>query len=227
MSWSRNNNKKFQYVSSDNNNNNNNNNNKNNTVKYANNIMKSEMAIVNGNLYDDYNTILKGGCAYIPNFFCDTPNYEIFHKLKSEIDILNMVNWSKHFKYENPEFSETFNDIVKKMEQHFNVKVMQTRLNYYKDGNDWKPLHHDRHAYGEGKDKIREDFTMGATFGATRALEFVHDETKLTFSFPQNNGDVFAFNADVNKKFMHGVPKIHKPIGERFSVIAWGKKINS
>ena len=39
---------------------------------------------------------------------------------------------------------------------------------------------------------------------------------------PQNNGDIFAFNADLNKAFMHGIPKANSNIGERFSIIAWG-----
>ncbi len=107
------------------------------------------------------------------------------------------------------------------MAARFGVKVIQTRLNYYKDGSDWKPFHHDSHAYGDKE----ENFTMGASFGASRELVFVHDATKNKFSFPQNNGDVFAFNREVNQKFMHGVPKTNHEIGERFSIIAWGKKL--
>jgi hypothetical protein len=54
-------------------------------------------------------------------------------------------------------------------------------------------------------------------------LEFKHDETELKFSFPQNNGDVFAFNNDVNKKFQHGVPKDIQCRENRISIIVWGK----
>ena len=42
------------------------------------------------------------------------------------------------------------------------------------------------------------------------------------FSFPQNNGDVFAFTTEVNKRFKHGVPKLVRGVGgPRFSIIAW------
>jgi hypothetical protein len=36
--------------------------------------------------------------------------------------------------------------------------VWRARLNFYRDGKDWKPFHHDSHAYG-GNGK-KEDFTM-------------------------------------------------------------------
>src|SRR5207248_1265208 len=104
-----------------------------------------------------------------------TSNLEIFSKLKSELsktDSSNLVNWSKHFKYENPSNSETFNQIVNQMGNHFNVKVMQTRLNYYPDNTTYKPLHRDQHAYlNESQQRILENFTMGASFGASRSLD--------------------------------------------------------
>lgn len=194
----------------------------NKAIVFANTIMKSEfdrfgnMALVN-----DYNKILNDGCIYLPNFLCDKDDLLLFNKIKEEINDQEPVNWSKHLKYENPEFSQTFKEIVDKMAIYFGVKVLQTRLNYYHDGTDWKPLHHDSHAYGDKE----ENFTMGASFGASRELLFLHKESESKFTFPQNNGDVFAFNKEVNQKFMHGVPKKTGKIGDRLSIIAWGKKI--
>ena len=77
-----------------------------------------------------------------------------------------MVNWSKHLKHEDPDFSPTFQRIIATLAHFFDVEVYATRLNFYRNGADWKPFHHDSHAYG-GKD-LREDFTMGASFGASR-----------------------------------------------------------
>ena len=48
---------------------------------------------------------------------------------------------------------------------------------------------------------------MGASFGAPRELAFLHEPSGSQFSFPQRNGDVFAFTTEVNKRFKHGVPK--------------------
>ena len=134
-----------------------------------------------------------------------------------------MVNWSKHLKHENPTFSATFQSVVDAMAAHFDVDVYATRLNFYRDGTDWKPFHHDSHAFG-GREK-REDFTMGASFGGERELEFLHEPSGGTFTFPQKNGDVFAFTTEVNKRFKHGVPKLTRGIGgPRFSIIAWGRR---
>jgi hypothetical protein len=95
---------------------------------------------------------------------------------------------------------------------HFDVDVYASRLNFYPDNTSWKPFHHDSHAYaGPGK---KEDFTMGASFGATRELVssdflpsansamqvFMHPKSGgQQFSFPQKNGDVFAFDSVVNQ----------------------------
>jgi len=73
------------------------------------------------------------------------------------------------------------------------------------DGTDWKPFHHDSHAYGAGGKK--EDFTVGASFGGERSLAFQHPSGH-EFTIPQRNGDIFAFTSKVNKCFKHGVPKV-------------------
>ena len=54
----------------------------------------------------------------------------------------------------------------------------------------------------------REDFTMGASFGAERELAFRHVASGVQFAFPQRNGDVFAFNSNANAAFEHGVPAL-------------------
>jgi len=192
---------------------------------YAKNLFRSQIDMCNGSLIEDYKKVLDGGCYYLPNFFEKTDEREIFNKLKYELannKECNMVSWSKHFKFENPDFLSTFNDIVKKMAEHFNVEVCQTRLNYYPNRHSYKPMHHDRHKYGDK----REDFTMGASFGGTRALEFKHVKSGNQFKFTQNNGDVFSFDTEINQKFMHGVPKTFKKTGSRFSIIAWGVQLN-
>lgn len=201
----------------------------NHVSKYARNMVKSFNQIdkLDNIIMSDYAKLLDGGAFYLPNFFEQTSERTTFNKLKKEIedakDMCEQVEWSRHFKFENPTFLPTVNDIVDTMKDHFNVDVHHCRLNYYKDETSFKPLHKDQNAYSTEKG----DFTMGASFGSTRALEFVHDKTKGRFEFPQNNGDVFSFDQNVNQQFMHGVPKIkgNKKIGERFSIIAWGTRL--
>jgi hypothetical protein len=63
---------------------------------------------------------------------------------------------------------------------------------------------------------------MGISFGESRHLTFLHPSSGQTFTFPQNNGDVFAFTSVANKMFQHGVPKPKGKCGPRISLIAWG-----
>jgi len=203
--------------------------NENKALKYASAITKCPLS-TSINVKNDYDEIIKNGCIYIPSFFGDHDDKTIFNNLKKEIDLNQMVSWSKHQKYENPQFSKTFNEIIDKMAKHFNVKVLQTRMNYYKDTTAFKPMHKDSHAYytDENGDRLKENFTMGASFGFSRELSFLHDETKITFNFPQKNNDFFGFNDKVNDKFMHGVPKMNVGVvdnSERISIIAWGRKL--
>ena len=199
---------------------------KNNIVKYATNLFKSDYLKTQPELLNDFTTILDGNCIYLPNFFCSSNNYDIIVDLAKDLENnmgSGMVSWSKHFKYENPDFSPTFRKIVNRMAYHFDIEIYHTRLNFYKDGSDWKPFHHDSHAYGNKS--LREDFTMGASFGASRELAILHDKTEQQFRFPQNNGDIFAFTSKVNQLFQHGVPKSNKiDIGPRFSIIVWGRR---
>ena len=107
----------------------------------------------------------------------------------------------ERFKIDNPENSITFNKIINCLSNYFNINILATRLNYYTE-NDYKPLHHDSHAYTNG---IKEDTTIGLSLGDPRTLIFKHVETCNTFYFPQNNGDIFCFDHLTNIKFQHGI----------------------
>ena len=109
-------------------------------------------------------------------------------KQKQEQQQAGLVKWSKHLKHEDPDFSSTFQEVCQRLSDYFDTDVFAKRLNYYRDGSDWKPFHHDSHAYAKGLGK--EDFTIGASFGTERQLEFLHEPSGAVMSFPQRNGDV-------------------------------------
>lgn len=73
-------------------------------------------------------------------------------------------------------------------------------MNHYRSAEDFTSFHSDQYFGGV-------DMTIGASFGEERSLVFEHRETKEQFSFPQQNGDVFAFTEKVNRDFVHGVPR--------------------
>ena len=197
---------------------------------FARKALRDEFSKSDGTLMSDFESVLSGECIYLPEFHCAANDFALLAGLARDMEAHGaeggegMINWSKHLKHENPEFSGTFKKIVCELGAYFDVEIYATRLNFYRDGTDWKPFHHDSHAYG-GREQ-REDFTMGASFGSERELAFLHEPSGSQFSFPQRNGDVFAFTTEVNKRFKHGVPKSSRSHGAapRFSIIAWGRR---
>lgn len=185
--------------------------NKNQAKLYTKDLVVSNYDLLNSN----FDNVLKN-CIYIPNYVCEKVDKNLFEQLLSELNENDVVKWSKHHKYENSTFSPTFNGIIEKLSKDFNVDVKCTRLNYYKNGNDYKPFHRDSHV----KD---ENFTLGCSLGSSRILSFMHEESRKKFHFEQNNGDIFAFDDIVNRDFLHGVPKSRNS-GERISIIMWGVK---
>jgi hypothetical protein len=195
----------------------------------------SWIAQTDGQLLADTVPALEGGCVYLPGFICGPKDFSTLKALTGDLQHCldarreeeggRMVHWSQHLKFENPDFSHTFNGVLDQLDHYFDVEILATRLNFYRDGSDFKPFHHDSHAYGSNGKK--EDFTVGVSFGSTRELSFRHEVSGQTFSFPQTNGDVFAFDSDVNRAFTHGVPKLKgrsEKVGPRFSIIAWGRR---
>ncbi|EPY33237.1 hypothetical protein STCU_02391 [Strigomonas culicis] len=201
-------------------------------LTHAADIMRSESARIDAQLAEDFTAILRGNTVYMRNFVCAETDFTLYDQMKAELIHSTgasmsgeggLIEWSKHQVFDNPtDISPTFNLIIDMLAEYFDVDVYATRLNYYRDGSQWKPQHHDSHAYGGRAE--REDFTVGITLGSNRKLVFIHEASKREFNFPQTNGDCFAFTGEVNRLFTHGVPRVHAPIGDRFSIIAWGRR---
>ena len=119
----------------------------------------------------------------------------------------------------------TFNMVIEKMKNYFDMDIKATRFNWYRNSSDWKPFHHDAAAVKPHIAKI-QNFTVGISFGAERDIAFENDKTKTVISFPLHNGNIFAFGNDVNILWKHGIPQVHpdKKFDQgRISIIAWGK----
>eukprot|EP00938_MAST-03A_sp_MAST-3A-sp1_P002842 g2842.t1 len=217
-------------------------------------IRSERMRAGGGSLYLDMQTMLKGHCICLEEFVCKRTfsssltlcgsqtkkidarttddDLSMFRSLAKELvdyqtknkdeDEVGVIKWSRHLKHENPTHSKTFANVIRMFEEYFDLEIHATRLNLYLNGDQWKPFHHDSHAYAN---RGKEDFTVGASFGSSRSLAWRHaKDHSVTFPFPQRNGDVFAFDSDVNKLFQHGVPRGKRSSGPRFSIIAWGRR---
>ena len=137
-----------------------NNNKRQNMAKmFANRMMKSNYNQLNTKLMMDFNKLLSGNAIYIPHFLCKPKDFRLLKHIKTEIELSDQTfsDWSKHQKFENPNFSKTFNLIIEYISSYFMMEVYASRLNYYGSGMHWKPYHHDSHAYLKNKN-AKEDF---------------------------------------------------------------------
>ena len=106
------------------------------------------------------------------------------------------------------------------------MDIKATRLNLYRDSNDWKPYHHDAAAVKPDKAKT-QNFTVGISFGLERDISFEHAVTGKKITIPLDDNTLYAFTKDINIEWKHGIPQVppDKYINEgRISIIAWGYK---
>jgi len=121
-----------------------------------------------------------------------------------------------------------FNYIIEKLQNYFNFDIKASRFNLYRDGNDWKPFHHDAAAIDPEKAKT-QNITIGVSFGRTRSVCFEHSKTKTTVEVSLSNGTVYGFGSKLNMDWRHGILQLNKEEREendngRISIILWGYK---
>lgn len=172
----------------------------------------------------------------VPEFFCKEDDWETYYKLIREMRDSQekgdrkseWLSWHEgaHLLSQNPTGSPTYNRVVEQMCKYFAVAEGNrgTRFNWYRDGSDWKPFHHDSAAFNPMRAKT-QNCTIGISFGAPRELGFRHAQTGELVYFPQKNGMLFYFGRDSNIVWQHGLNAL--PCQEqdgkgRVSIILWG-----
>jgi hypothetical protein len=119
----------------------------------------------------------------------------------------------------------TFNKVISKIKDYFNLDIKATRFNWYKDTSQFKPMHFDSSAVKPHMAKI-QNFTLAVSFGATRDAAFEKsnkDGSKTIISLPQPNGHIYAFCRDTNINWRHGILQDIPIRNEgRISIICWG-----
>jgi len=119
----------------------------------------------------------------------------------------------------------TFNKVISKIKDYFNLDIKATRFNLYKDTSQFKPMHFDSSAVKPHMSKI-QNFTLAVSFGTTRDAAFEKsnkDGSKTIISLPQPNGHIYAFCKDTNINWRHGILQDIPVRNEgRISIICWG-----
>ncbi len=178
----------------------------------------------------------------VPDLFCKPDDMTLYNNLLKEIfatkfDKQELVKpWhgdthlivDDHFDWKK--YCPTFNKIIEKIADYFNMDIKATRCNWMQLDTDWKPYHHDAAAVKKDK-AATQNFTVGVSLGFTREIAFEvanHDTCRNVISFPLVNGTTYTFARDININWKHGVPPIKDiNMGDqdkmgRISIIAWG-----
>lgn len=172
----------------------------------------------------------------VPELFCQEDNWDIYYQLIQEMRECQAVGKAKsewiswhegaHLLSQNPTGSRTFQKVLDRACEYFSVAEGNrgTRFNWYVDGSDWKPFHHDSAAFNAQRAK-KQNCTVGVSFGASRELAFRHAKTGELLYFPQTNGMLFYFGRDANIHWQHGInalPAQEQDGKGRISIILWG-----
>jgi len=180
--------------------------------------IKSKDLIVNHNIFSDQKDLFNKIDNEIREFKNKDPNlFKSWHG-----DTHSIADDKKNWKEKCP----TFNLVVNTLADHFNMDVKATQFNYFMNGQEWKPFHHD--AAAVNKDKANsQNFTVGVSFGSTREIAFQYagpDKNKVcpVLAFNSKDGDVYAFSKDINIFWKHGVRQDIKQLEPRISIILWG-----
>ena len=198
-----------------------------------------DMRIVFHDVYKENNTFDKElkpkDVVLVSNLFNDFKTNEIYNMLVDEINSCGihpdklLKSWhgdshliaddKLHWKNNCP----TFNMVIERIKEYFNMDIQATRFNWYKDTSQWKPYHFDASAIDPEKAKI-QNFTLAVSFGATRETSFERDtRDKTKISIPISDGDIYAFCKDTNILWRHGILKEDEIKDDgRISIIAWG-----
>jgi hypothetical protein len=128
----------------------------------------------------------------------------------------------------------SFQLIIDRIKQYFNIRVEATRLNVFRGKDQFKYYHHDRASFNS-KAAEKQNFTICLNLGRTRTIGFRHEKTKAIVTIPVSDGQIYCFSSQVNIDWEHAVLKDEdtKRMGEekiergeedieRMSIVVWG-----
>lgn len=126
------------------------------------------------------------------------------------------TNWKKQ--------CPTFEMVINKLCDYFNVIPRATRLNWYQQHTQHKPLHWDQNRFDEETAK-KQNITIAVSFGQTREILLQNDKHPDVFiSTPSHDGEVYTFTHDINCTWKHGVHiGLPEERSSRISIIIWGQ----
>lgn len=184
--------------------------------------------------------LTKNDLIIVNNIFNDYHEKEIYNKLMNEIqscgiDMNTLLKlWHGNDKIEGTHYiaddklfwkekCPTFNMVLTRIKNYFNINIKSSRFNLFTDTHQWKALHFDASAVKPHIAKI-QNFTLAVSFGAAREIILERDTShKTKVAIPIDDGVVYGFTHEINCSWRHGVLQdIEKKDEGRISIIAWG-----
>eukprot|EP00931_Biecheleriopsis_adriatica_P115701 TRINITY_DN91466_c0_g1_i1.p1 TRINITY_DN91466_c0_g1~~TRINITY_DN91466_c0_g1_i1.p1 ORF type:complete len:344 (-),score=52.66 TRINITY_DN91466_c0_g1_i1:12-1007(-) len=194
---------------------------------------KSNYSLIDSSVDSVYSAVLGGNAHYYQALVSEPDDFSTYEALVEELEyrpVWMSGGTSLHRptalgSAERLKKSPTYERVLRFLAGHFGVEPIRSLVNYYRNGEDYTSFHSDQYFSGV-------NMTIGASFGEERNLLFEHRDSKEQFSFPQHNGDVFAFTDSVNRQFMHAVPRERRARSTgacrhtpgRISVILWARR---
>ena len=56
-------------------------------------MLKSAVAMTDGQLLDDYQLLVDGHALYLPNFFCETKDFQLLKDLAADVPLFLQLSW--------------------------------------------------------------------------------------------------------------------------------------
>eukprot|EP00928_Gymnodinium_smaydae_P053929 TRINITY_DN37804_c0_g1_i1.p1 TRINITY_DN37804_c0_g1~~TRINITY_DN37804_c0_g1_i1.p1 ORF type:complete len:358 (+),score=32.14 TRINITY_DN37804_c0_g1_i1:42-1115(+) len=194
---------------------------------------RTNFAMVSGSGEDAFRSVLGGAAFYYKQLLCRADDFSVYKALAKELNYETCWMsggtqlWRPTALGSKDAFkqSPTYERIVRWLAGYFGVEPLRSIVNHYRTGDDYTSPHSDQYFSGV-------NMTIGVSFGDERTIMFEKRESGEQFSFPQQNGDIFAFTDDVNSRFVHSVPKEPRRAHSasrstqpgRISVIVWAKR---
>lgn len=214
-------------------------------------LASPQQLLLEHQLADGFARCLDGGARHLRGVFGDAKDLGLFEALRLELG-RGLGPWSQgtgktaRIKYSIPGKNgmgllngECVEDlegnelpahsyVIRTLSETLGAEVLTWWTNIYEDSSVGLGFHHDNAGQNGADNKGLRwgrlfNMTVGASFGAERGLTFRHDKSRREFTFPQQNGDIFAFDQSVDAEFMHGIYQTEQDCGPRISVIMMGR----
>jgi hypothetical protein len=103
--------------------------------------------------------------------------------------------------------------IRNKVEDFFQIRIMETVVSFYPDAATYRPLH-------RAKFRSGEDIAVTCSFGWSRESAFTHKDMEIEERFELRNGMVMVFGRALTSKWLHGI-RPDRATGPPISVSMW------